>query len=598
MTGDRIAHPLLLSLANLGMDFRRKGSHQAFLLLALLPIPKFLEGQSKVRGVLESRLVHEALDFVLAPLKTAAEIGIMMSDAMGSVRHMYTLPAAYMVDTPESALMSGVGGKTSSVTMATYRQFGDNFQHEPRTASTTLAQLAEIESTVDPWDLIQYIREAMKFRLNGVHRPFWRNWAMGDPSNFLTPELLHHWIKCFWDHDAKWCKRALGDAEIDFRFSILHPHTGYRHFGEGYSKLKQVTGREQREIQRYMVAVIAGAVPKDFLIAIRSLMDFRYRGQAPSIDDEACEKIQGALSEFHEHKGAILDAGVRVGKGNRPINNWHIPKLEFMQSVVPNIRANGVPMQWSADLTEHAHITEIKDPASFSNNQNYESQICRFLDRRDKSRQFGLATSLRDAELDFGGVDDGDDGNGQKCANTTASLLREIEPVASLSGPRSARNHFKEANDLLQGKKPNAPLPFRTFATDSTAFHLARDPSFKRMTVDEAAEKFGLPDLRSSLAEYMYRVAKGDGSAHTIGGRRTAANNCVLPFEKLEVWTSVRLQSKSLHTNDIGTAYAVHAAPTSEQWPSGRCDAVLINHEPQEGWPRSGMKGEELIALD
>jgi hypothetical protein len=54
------------------------------------------------------------------------------------------------------------------------------------------------------------------------------------------------------------------------------------------------------------------------------------------------------------------------------VSNWYIPKLEFMQSVVFNIQQNGVAMQWSADVTEHAHIEVVKDPAASGNNQDYE----------------------------------------------------------------------------------------------------------------------------------------------------------------------------------------------------------------------------------
>jgi hypothetical protein len=52
MTGVHSAHPPLISLANLKMDFYMKVSHHTFLLLALLPIPKFLEKKSKIRGLL------------------------------------------------------------------------------------------------------------------------------------------------------------------------------------------------------------------------------------------------------------------------------------------------------------------------------------------------------------------------------------------------------------------------------------------------------------------------------------------------------------------------------------------------------------------
>lgn len=248
MTGGRVAHPLLLSIANLDMSFRMKASNHAFLLLALLPVPKFIHKNRKIRGVLENRLIHECLDFILEPLKIAARIGIMMSDPLGNLRHVFTPLASFIVDTPESAMLAGVGGKTSSVTMAYYKHFGDAFRHEPQMASTTIAQLHAIEEIVDPWNLEAYVQEAAKFRLNGVHRPFWRDWALAEPSNFLTPEPLHHWHKMFWDHDAKWCIRVLGSAEIDFRFSVLHPHTGLRHFKEGIASLKQVTGREHRDI--------------------------------------------------------------------------------------------------------------------------------------------------------------------------------------------------------------------------------------------------------------------------------------------------------------------------------------------------------------
>jgi hypothetical protein len=177
-----MAHPLLLSLANLKMRFCMKASNHAFVLLALLPVPSFIHRDRKMRSVLENRLIHECLDFILKPLKIAAEIGIMMSDPLRHSRHIFTPLATYIVDTPESAVLAGVGGKTSSVTMANYKQFGDPFQHEPRTASTTLAQLNNLEQTVDPWDLEAYIKSAFsKFRLNGVHRPFWtRLWHEGD----------------------------------------------------------------------------------------------------------------------------------------------------------------------------------------------------------------------------------------------------------------------------------------------------------------------------------------------------------------------------------------------------------------------------------
>ncbi|KAG1831477.1 hypothetical protein EV424DRAFT_1534160 [Suillus variegatus] len=266
MTGARVAHPLLLGLANIRMCTRTKFSSRVFLLTALLPIPQYLHPNQRMQGVLEDRLIHECLAIVLRPLMIAAEIGIMMSDPVGNVRHCYTSLAAYIVDTPEACMIACVRGKTSPFTMASYLEFGDDFRHPEHTRSVTLDQLASIK--VDPNNLEAFFEACAKYRLNGVHAPFWMFWPHADPSVFLTPEPLHHWHKEFWDHDLHWCLAAIGALELNFRFAILQPITGYHNFPGGISNLKKVTGRVHCDVQRYIVGLIAGAAPRRFVIAI------------------------------------------------------------------------------------------------------------------------------------------------------------------------------------------------------------------------------------------------------------------------------------------------------------------------------------------
>jgi hypothetical protein len=191
--------------------------------------------------------------------------------------------------------------------------------------------------------LEKYEKIAKSYRL----KPFWRDWLLSfDPSTFLTSEPLHHWHKQFWDHDVKWCIHMLGASEIDFCFSVLHNRTGYRHFNEGISRLKQVTGREQRDLQCYILVVIADAVPPRFLIVIRALLDFRYLAQSPIITEEVCDHISNALSLFHQHKQAILDAGARRGKKRRfkigKFQNWSFFKVLYRLFVTTEHLANGL----------------------------------------------------------------------------------------------------------------------------------------------------------------------------------------------------------------------------------------------------------------
>ena len=108
MTGDRTAHPVLLSLANIHADIRMKSSNRAFLLVALLPCPKFITKEKGVRGVLENRVIHLCLDVITNPLKLAARAGRMMADPRGYSRFCFTALASYMVDTPEATMLACV----------------------------------------------------------------------------------------------------------------------------------------------------------------------------------------------------------------------------------------------------------------------------------------------------------------------------------------------------------------------------------------------------------------------------------------------------------------------------------------------------------
>ena len=82
MTGGCSAHPLLISLANISMEFWNKDLNNAYLLLVLLPIPKFIHCKRVICRMLEACLYHHCLDVVLAPLKAAAQLSVMLLDPL------------------------------------------------------------------------------------------------------------------------------------------------------------------------------------------------------------------------------------------------------------------------------------------------------------------------------------------------------------------------------------------------------------------------------------------------------------------------------------------------------------------------------------
>ncbi|KAG2105471.1 uncharacterized protein F5147DRAFT_775240 [Suillus discolor] len=461
--------------------------------------------------LLRSALSMAAIDTFLQlsmPLMKAAELGIMMADPVGNICHCFTPLAAYIVDTPEACMLACVRGKTSPFTMASYLQFRDNFRHPTRTCAITLEQLTSID--VDPNNLEAFFAACAEFWLNGVFAPFWKGWRFSDPTIFLTPEALHHWHKQFYDHNLQWCLAVLGVPEFDFRISILQPITGYHHFSSGISKLKQVTDRVHRDIQRYIVGLIAGAAPRRFVIAIRALMDVRYLGQSPAPDDDSLAFIDRSLAIFHDNKDVIMTLGAQMGT-KRAIDNWHIPKLELMQSITTSARQVGALIQWSVDATEHAHITEIKDPARHTNNNDYDPQICRHLDREEKLHRFAIATTLKSPpthpDLEELHEDEGDkeedkdkeeEENGEinEPMDLQSALLQELNHM------RTTSNYFCKIRSLATARHDGIPQthPPRTFLAGSTTVHLNCNPTRCRDSC------LSLCNMAVFTGEYMART--------------------------------------------------------------------------------------------
>jgi hypothetical protein len=152
-----------------------------------------------------------------------------------------------------------------------------------------------------------------------------------------------------------------------------------------------------------------------------------------------------------------------------------------MQSVEPSIRQVGSLLQWSADTTEHTHITLIKDPADSSNNINYDAQICRFLDRREKCQNFQTATSIIAHS------------QSQASTSQTMDTSSEHHDESEDEDPHADKSHLQTFLDDLRGPKHvvtdffkkadqvssdiQVARPLRTFVVGATAIHLNFDPS-------------------------------------------------------------------------------------------------------------------------
>ncbi|KAI6137153.1 hypothetical protein F5141DRAFT_1060042 [Pisolithus sp. B1] len=123
---------------------------------------------------------------------------------------------------------------------------------------------------------------------------------------------------------------------------------------------------------------------------------------------------------------------------------------DLLQHVVALVCNSGAIMQWMADVTEHAHVTEIKQPAHAGNNQDYYAQIAWHLDHSEKCFWFDLTTHLASAEQGESSKDNED----QEDEHEPDLEAHHISHNYTLS--HTSINYFESAKVLASGEVPNS----------------------------------------------------------------------------------------------------------------------------------------------
>ena len=171
MSGNRMAHPVLISLTNIDTYIHSKMSLHAYLLLTLLPITKFTHKTTRVHILLKDCLFHQALNVVLSPLKVATEVGVMMSDPIGNLQYCFTSLTSWIADTPEESLISPTDPKALPVTITVSKNFGDPHPHPSHTVEKTLLVIRSACSKSPPKDYKNFLKVIKLLGLNGIVDP-------------------------------------------------------------------------------------------------------------------------------------------------------------------------------------------------------------------------------------------------------------------------------------------------------------------------------------------------------------------------------------------------------------------------------------------
>ncbi|KIY52525.1 hypothetical protein FISHEDRAFT_35099 [Fistulina hepatica ATCC 64428] len=192
-----------------------------------------------------------------------------------------------------------------------------------------------------------------------IVEPFWADLPHCNIHNCMTPDVLHQLHQGTFKHILSWCQTLVSKKELDARIRVLLPCYGVRHFNNGLSNLSQVSGPERKHIERILLVCLVDIVPKDIIIAVRSILDFIYLAQYSSHDEITLGYLREALALWDRHKNAFIELGVR--------DHLNIPKFHSIYHYLESIERLGTTDNYNTEMFERLHIDMAKEGWRASN---------------------------------------------------------------------------------------------------------------------------------------------------------------------------------------------------------------------------------------
>jgi len=114
-SGDKKAWPVYMTIGNILSETRNTPAKMSVLLVALLPVPPRLIGESsradETQRQINADSVRAVFDLVLAPLHYVSDKGMVMDCADGKTRLCFPIVSSWIADHAKHTTLHGIGSK-------------------------------------------------------------------------------------------------------------------------------------------------------------------------------------------------------------------------------------------------------------------------------------------------------------------------------------------------------------------------------------------------------------------------------------------------------------------------------------------------------
>jgi Plavaka transposase len=470
-----------MTIGNIPKDIRRKPSRRSQILIGYIPTTK-LEGMTNKTGRRRAlaNLYHACMREVLDPIRVYGETGVGMKSGDGIWRRCHPIFAIFVGDYPEQSLVTCTYYSRCPKCTVPKCQLGDYESFPPHVQSTAIDAYDLADGDVQAFHCA--CREA---GLKPVHHPFWETLPLADIFLSITPDILHQLLQGVMKHLVRWLITIFGARAIDARCRAMPPNHNILIFTKGITTLSRVSGHEHKKMCAVLLGLIVdlqvpgGHDSSRIIKAVRALLDFLYLAQYECHTSDTINRLQDALSAFHDNKDVFVDLGIR--------EHFNIPKFHSLTHYASSIKLFGTTDNYNTEQSERLHIEFTKDAYRATNRKDEYPQMTMWLERREKLQRHSAFINWRQ----------------HRSNEEFQSVRTPLEP------PRARIQSIK----------------------------MTRHPSVKAVSFEVLHASYHASKFQDALADF---IAQSNYPGASAAALRARAANTLIPFRRVPVFHHIK----------------------------------------------------------